>query len=340
MKLIAKTEIINVLRDWSKTYSVLSPGLKDQGDCVFDEFDPAVFTLEYRKPSMPPKSCFLPQSEVIFTVENGTFKPVYSSKPVLLFGIRSCDMTGILQSNSFFSRDRTDPYYKARADQVVTVVHACSWPQNETCFCTTTHSGPYVEKGFDIQLFDIGNDFLVEIGSETGRALTSSKPFSDFDVPDAQERIHRVKHMAHNSIPLVPEVPEAMDLMKSALSNEALWEELGRKCISCGGCVYVCPSCTCYNVVDRADSPESGERVRTWDTCLYGGFTLEASGHNPRETKALRLKRRHEHKLLYFNTEDIQGALSGCVGCGRCSDFCPVHIGTLEVAGAIVEHIY
>jgi Fe-S oxidoreductase len=75
--------------------------------------------------------------------------------------------------------------------------------------------------------------------------------------------------------------------------------------------------------------------VRAWDACLYGGFTREASGHNPRNIQALRLKRRHEHKLLHFNNADIQDALCGCVGCGRCSDYCPVHIGTLEIVKAI-----
>ena len=84
----------------------------------------------------------------------------------------------------------------------------------------------------------------------------------------------------------------------------------------------------------------SGERMRTWDTCLYAGFTREASGHNPRPSQASRLKRRHEHKLVHFNPVDNQGALCGCVGCGRCSDYCPVHIGTLEVVKAIADHIY
>lgn len=340
MKLIAKKDIVHVLRTWSSSYSILSPTLKEQGDCVFDTFDPDTFTLEYRKPPMPMKSSFLPQSETIFKVEGGEFTPVLSKERVLLFGIRACDMTGILQARSFFSRDLNDDYYKAHTDNTVIVVHACSWPQNETCFCTTTHSGPYAQKGFDIQLFDIGNDFLVEAGSETGKALISTKPFVDFEGPDDEERLHRVKHMALNSIPLVPEVQEAMELMKGALPNEGVWEELGRKCIACGACVYVCPSCTCFNVADRAADTETGERIRTWDTCLYGGFTREASGHNPRSTQALRLKRRHEHKLLYYNKTDNQEALCGCVGCGRCSDYCPVHIGTLEVTKAIVEHIY
>lgn len=340
MKLIAKKDVVDVLRSWSSSYSILSPTLKEQGDCVFDTFNPDTFTLEYRKPSMPFKSSFLPQSEVIFTVDKGNFTPVLHSEKVLLFGIRACDMMGILQSRSFYGRNQEDDYFRAHSENTIIVVHACSWPQNETCFCTTTHSGPYAKQGFDIQLFDIGNDFLVEAGSEIGHTLISLKPFVDLMPDDAEERINRVKHMAYNSIPLVPEVPEAMDLMNSAWSNEGVWEELGRKCIACGGCVYVCPSCTCFNVTDRVASLETGERIRTWDTCLYGGFTREASGLNPRSTQALRLKRRHEHKLLNFNKTDNQGALCGCVGCGRCSDFCPVHIGTLEVAKAIVEHIY
>ena len=78
-------------------------------------------------------------------------------------------------------------------------------------------------------------------------------------------------------------------------------------------------------------------RLRAWDACLYGGFTREASGHNPRIIQSLRLKRRHEHKLLDYNKIDIQDGLCGCVGCGRCSDYCPVHIGTLEVVKAIAE---
>ena len=239
MKLIAKKDIAQVLSSWSSSYSILSPSLKEQGDCVFDTFDPKTFTLEYRKPPMPMKSSFLPQSETIFTVEGGNFTPVLANKRVLLFGIRACDMMGILQSRSFFSRDLNDDYFKAHTDHTVIVVHACSWPQNETCFCTTTHSGPYAKQGFDIQLFDIGNDFLVEAGSETGKALISSKPFVDFDGPDDEERLHRVKHMAHNSIPLVPEVHEAMDLMKGALRMRGYgrnWE---------GSALPAADACTC-----------------------------------------------------------------------------------------------
>jgi sulfhydrogenase subunit beta (sulfur reductase) len=337
MKILAKKNVPDVLRSWSKDFKVLSPTKQEQGDCIFDIFSEEKFTLEYNKPPMPPKSSFLPQSEVIFTVDHGDFTPVVSEGRTLLFGIRACDLMGILQSKSFYGRDRDDVYFRAHSKNTVVVVLACNQSQNETCFCTTMRSGPYAEKGFDVQLFDMGDDFFVEEGSEIGKELTSSETFTEIGQTDVFEQLTRIKNTALNSIPLVPFIADAMDILKNSKGSDNVWEALGRKCISCGGCVHVCPTCTCYNVADRTCTPESGERIRTWDTCLYGGFTREASGHNPRSSQGLRLKRRHEHKLLYFNETDIQGALSGCVGCGRCSDYCPVHIGTLEVVKSIVD---
>jgi len=127
-----------------------------------------------------------------------------------------------------------------------------------------------------------------------------------------------------------------MNRLKDRAVDEGVWEHLGLKCIQCGGCTFVCPTCTCFNVCDHSTGPGQGIRERSWDACLFGGFTREASGHNPRSTQALRLKRRHEHKLLDYHRTDIQDGLCGCTGCGRCSDFCPVHIGTLEVAREII----
>lgn len=337
MKLLAKKDVPEVLRAWSDNYKILSPSQKEQGDCIFDTFDEDTFTLEYQKPPMPPKSAVFPPSSVLFSVQKGNYTRVPCEERALLFGIRACDLKGLHQLKSFYLRDKEDVYVQKTMDDTVVVVHACSRPQNETCFCTTMRSGPYAEHGFDLQIFDRGNDFLVEVGSDVGRALTSLDAFTEFTAADEAECIRRIKLQAFNSIPLVPEVAKAMDILKETGASNEVWERLGSKCIVCGGCVYVCPTCTCFTVTDRVFAPENGERIRSWDTCLYSGFTREASGHNPRPTQGSRLKRRHEHKLLYYNGVDIQGALSGCVGCGRCSDFCPVHIGTLEVVKAIAD---
>jgi ferredoxin len=336
MKRLNKNDLLAVLKGWSKAYTVMCPTIKPQGDRVFDTFGESTFTLDYGKPSLPPKSFFLPHSEVIFEVINGAYNEVTNKERHLLFGLRACDMMGLLQSHSFMTRDNDDPSYRARLESTLTVVMACAGPQNATCFCTTTRSGPWAAGGFDLQLYDLGDSFLVEIGTDRGAGLASAATFTDVDEAQAQERLAVFRRKALADIPEVPEIREAMTRLMSGASDE-VWEHFGRKCIVCGGCAFVCPTCTCFNVYDQASDKDSGVRIKAWDACLYGGFTREASSHNPRPTQAARLQRRHEHKLLYYNATDIQAALCGCVGCGRCSDYCPVHIGTLEVARAIVQ---
>jgi sulfhydrogenase subunit beta (sulfur reductase) len=337
MKTLAKKDIKDLLKTWAKENNVLAPGKKNSGDCILESFQEDSFTLDYGKPSLPPKSVFLPHDDVIFQVENNNFREIISARKTILFGIRSCDMMGILQCRSFMSRDHEDVYYSAKRDAATTIVMACAGPQNETCFCTTTKSGPVAEKGFDLLFYDMGDVFIIETGSQKGKNLISSGPFKDMDDTLAREKIHAFKEKAIRDIPIVNAVIEAMNKLADGTADENTWEHFGNKCIVCGGCAFVCPTCTCFNVYDQESSSGSGLRVRAWDACLYGGFTREASGHNPRSTQASRLKRRHEHKLLYYNKTDIQDALCGCVGCGRCSDFCPVKIGTLEVARAIVK---
>ena len=337
MKTLAKKDLVKAINIWADKFEVLSPTKTTNGDCIFDTFQENKFTTDYKKPPLSPKASFFPHTEVIFKVEKNEYREVVAAKKMLLFGIRSCDMMGLLQAASFMSRDKKDVYYNAKRDMAATVVMAFPGPQNETCFCTTTRSGPVATKGFDLQLYDMDNVYLVEVGTPRGEKLLSGIPLADMDDGLAKRQIEEFKQKAVRNIPEVKAVIEAMNKLKDHKADEKVWDSFGQKCITCGGCAFVCPTCTCFNVYDHHSSPGNGLRARTWDACLYGGFTREASGHNPRSSQALRLKRRHEHKLLDFNGIDIQGGLCGCVGCGRCSDYCPVHIGTLEVVKAIAE---
>jgi len=337
MKILARKDLADVLKNWSDSYDVFAPGIKETGDIIFDRFDADTFTLDYGKPSLPQKSEFLPQSEVIFEMKEGEYREVLAGNGKVLFGMRACDVMGMRQSGNFMGRDVADPYYKAKEEEVLRVVMACSGPQNETCFCTTVGSGPSAERGFDLQFYDLGDEFLVEAGSERGKQLIDDDPFEAVDDAEAGTRKEKFTEQASMAVEKVPAVREAMERLRDGSVSETVWDYFGRKCIICGGCAFVCPTCTCFNVSDYVTKRGEGLRVRSWDACLFGGFTREASGHNPRGTQALRVKRRHEHKLLYFNETDILEGLCGCVGCGRCSDYCPVHIGTLEVVQAIAE---
>ncbi len=340
MKQIKKESLQKVLKSWSKGYTVLAPSKKENGDIMLDGYDEGSFTLDYRKLSLPPKQALLPQSDVIFRVEDGRYSQNLSGRRTLLFGIRSCDLKGLLQSKDFMSSRQgpfNDIYFEARAENTVFVVMACPGPQSPTCFCTTTGSGPWADQGYDLQLTDVGDSFIAEAGSPAGEALLSHAAFREIKEGEATEKLQSLRSVAKESIPVIPEIRKAMEKLKGAGVSDDVWERLGNKCITCGGCSFVCPTCTCFNVYDKVMGEGTGERLRTWDTCLYGGFTKEASGHNPRGSRALRLKRRHEHKLLYYNDRENFGCLGTCVGCGRCSDRCPVHIGSIEVARAILK---
>jgi sulfhydrogenase subunit beta (sulfur reductase) len=337
MKTLKKNEIGALLASWGKMYHLMTPARAPNGDILFDTYRQDAFTLDYGKPPLPPKGVFFPQKEEIFSVEAGKYREVITAKKVLLFGIRSCDMSGILQATSFMTRDRTDVYYEAKKDAAVTVVMACPGPQNETCFCTTTRSGPVAVKGFDLQFYDAGDLFLIEVGSQKGEAALDEMPLAEMEEGPAREKIAAFRQESIQKFTGTDAIVKAMNRLKDRTADEKVWEHFGDKCIMCGGCTFVCPTCTCFNVYDLQTGPGKGWRERAWDACLFSGFSREASGHNPRPDQASRLRRRHEHKLYQYHETDIQGCLCGCVGCGRCSDYCPVHIGALEIARAIAE---
>jgi sulfhydrogenase subunit beta (sulfur reductase) len=294
-------------------------------------------------PLSSPKQFFFPQTDELFQFRKGvfSFKEEVKRKKRILFGIRPCDLAALEFSDRFFSSEHggyEDIYYWIRRRNTFLFGINCLKPE-ESCFCFLCGSGPFARRGYDLQLTPLENFYLVEAGSSQGDKLVStySHYFSPASPGDRREKEilqERTEKEFSHKIDLQKVTNKlSKDGFGGAVIKSEFWEEIGDRCLDCGGCNYICPTCTCFSILDKADrSIEVGERMRIWDSCNFSGFTRMASGANPGANKRDRIKRRIFCKLLF--SQENQG-LPGCVGCGRCLKVCYGEIDILRIAGEI-----
>lgn len=336
-KLIQKEEIRDLLKAAAKNWRVYAPQKNSGGDVWFDVFDEArEITLEDVDTVISPKDIFFPQLETCLEFKNDAIRQVRESTPKLLWGVRPCDLKGIVFADNFFKRNFEDIYYLSRIKNRLIVAIGClKPPRPKYCFCTSAKTGPFADAGYDLQLVDMGDAYLIEVGSETGKEfLKNFAKFFKKYCGDTDKVIAQIKSKAAGSLELKVDFQKALNLMASDdFIPEENYKRIGERCIYCGGCLYVCPTCTCFNVFDNAGK-EKGERLRNWDACVFEGYSREASGHNPRGEKWLRTARRYEHKLKF---DYAATGMSGCIACGRCLASCPVDIGISKFIQEITE---
>lgn len=334
LKKIAKSDIKELLRRSAKDWKTYVPLENEWKDTLFEvlpkekkELEKALdrVNLKDNWVVISPKDIFFPQLEEMFSFNKGKIKERVETSKKLIFGVKPCDVKGICFTDGFFKKNYEDIYYLSRAnDRLIVTIGCLTPPRPEACFCTSAKSGPFMDKCFDMQLVDIGEDYLVEVGSKKGKDYISlhSGLFKDAE-KNEEDKIKSVKSKAEDAINVKVDFEKALEIMKGEKVFEENYKRIGERCIYCGACLYVCPTCTCFNVFDDK-AEDKGARKRNWDGCVFEGYTREASGHNPRDTKWLRTARRYEHKLKHDYS--VTG-MSGCIACGRCLASCPVEIG-------------
>lgn len=343
-KIIEKKNIKNLLSEAAKEWNVYVPQKDSGNDVWFEalpkqgaELDEALgnIVLDEADTVISPKDIFFPQLEALFEFNGGKISETVESSPKLLFGVRPCDLKGILFVDDFYKRNFEDKYYLSRIKDRIIVAKGCIQPPRPTCFCTSAKTGPFADAGYDLQLVETLDSYLVEAGSKNGEGFIKkhAKFFADSS-GDVTKNITQIKSKAAGSVELRVDFQKALELMgKADFFPQENYKRIGERCVYCGGCLYVCPTCTCFNVFDNTKD-EAGQRLRNWDACVFEGYTRETSGHNPRKEKWQRTSRRYEHKLKY--DYKVTG-MSGCVGCGRCLSSCPVDIGISKFIQEITE---
>ena len=268
----------------------------------------------------PPKAFLQPQTEPLFSVTKGEspkLTPIYDETERVFLAIRSCDVSAILYLDRVLSRDFEDPYYLTRRAHTTLISLACHVPPSDDCFCVCAGCGPFLQQGYDLQLTDLEDRFLVEIGSDRGNKLIEQRAdlFSEASDQD-RERRRILEEESHDKFGSARAYfSSSMRRITQGQVPVEFWEKIGDWSLLGGGFAYSCPCCNCFNVVDYEDG-DGYLRVRIWDSCELEGHAREASGHNPRRTKGDRIRHRFRHKLHYGNV--LRNESYGCVGCGRC----------------------
>ena len=258
-------------------------------------------------------------------------------EPLAFVGVRSCELRAIaIQDRVLLEGTHPDPHYRARRKSVFLVAVNCAEPGG-TCFCASMNTGPRATDGYDLALTEIAGDgerrFVVAVGSDAGRAVLAELPHR-FATPGEMAEAEAVIAGATDRMGRVmPDAAEVPALLRRNLDHPR-WEEVAGRCLTCGNCTMVCPTCFCTTVEDVTSLDwATSEHVQRWDSC----FTMDFSylhGGSVRATPRSRYRQWMTHKL---STWWDQFGTSGCVGCGRCITWCPVGIDITEEVGAIRE---
>ena len=251
-------------------------------------------------------------------------------------GVRACELRAIaIHDRVFLDGEYADEAYRMRRDHAFIVAVNCG-QAGGTCFCVSMDAGPKAEAGYDLALTELVEEdrhiFVVEIGSAAGRGLIAKLPHrhaTEAEIAAADRIVGRTKDQMGRSLDT-----DGLKELLQANPNHSRWDEVAERCLTCGNCTNVCPTCFCTTIDDATDlSGNTAERVRRWDSC----FTLDFSyihGGNVRSSARSHYRQWMTHKLAHWVD---QFGSSGCVGCGRCITWCPVGIDITEETRAIRE---
>ena len=241
-----------------------------------------------------------------------------------LFGVRPCDLSALAIVDKVLAGDAmADLDYVARRSRIFVVAVQCSRAA-ASCFCASMNTGPRASTGFDLALTEIAGGehrFFVEVGTANGRGILAEVKHRAAESAD-EEAAREVWNNTAASLQRKLQTNGLHDILSAGTEN-GVWQTAASPCLACGNCTMVCPTCFCCTFEDSADlTGQNAERRRKWDSCFSLSFSY-IHGGSVRSSLTARFRQRILHKLVWW--QDQFGS-SGCVGCGRCTTWCPAGI--------------
>ncbi len=338
-RVVNKGQLSELLDKLAQDYNLFAPVREEETVTLFKKVSGAKdVDMNYTNSDISPKGCLFPQTEktlsYMTTGDTLEINKADEAKKTALFGIRPCDIKSILALDPVFNGKFIDDYYTNKRENTVIIGLSCQKILS-TCFCNAFNSGPCDGSGADLMFTELGDKYYVEVNTEKGRSLVDdySQYFSKQDTSQlAKAKEELAKKLSGQFTRQV-----SLDGVKKVLDDNfelPYWDNIFQKCLGCGICAYVCPTCHCFDIFDFSTGFFTGNRYRCWDSCMFPDFTLMAGGHNPRPSKKERVRNRFMHKLKYHMD---RYNLDGCVGCGRCITKCPVNMDITAIIKDLKE---
>lgn len=333
-----KQDLKTLLEEWSLQYGVFAPSMTS-GRARMSPWDGKddTFLEWYDNTVTPGKYALLPPVEEMFSfTKDGQSQqinpPAQSEQKRLLFGVRPCDAHAFTMLDKVFLNDCKDPYFANKRQHTLVAGLACHSPA-ESCFCTSVGGGPADTKGMDILVTDIGHNLLIEGITKVGKELVATtKSLSNASSLDAG-KAKKIGQAAAKKITRQVNTEGIREKLQAIFEDKDYWQKVAAKCISCGVCTLLCPTCYCFDINDEQGQKGSGTRCRSLDSCSFDVYT-KMPMENPRAEKWRRVRNKLCHKYEFYPMLFDEIA---CTGCGRCIRLCPVNWDITRVLESVPE---
>jgi len=327
---ITKDELLESLNRAMARYKLVA--LKcDQEKVLYDVVSNTEdIVWEYQPTVLPPKKFFFPPDETILEyTDSGEVCSKMEAEPLLLFGIRPCDINAVKILHEAFAEIHGDPNYLEKEQKTVIIGMDCKSICDEKAFCYHTQSQDALA-GCDLMLYDLGESYLLRPVTEKGGAFVTDYFETEQGSKAAFKKYRKDKESTFAAVGKPFKNLDQFPAIFERNNDHFIWKEEGARCLSCASCVMVCPTCYCFDVLDEWElNLKKGTRVRQWDACMRSDFTLVAGDETFRDKKEDRLRHRINRKFNFLMKKHGQSA---CVGCGRCERACLADISPKSIA--------
>lgn len=338
---LPKKRLPEILEAIRSQYRLVGPVWEDDYP-VFKEIQKVEdLVLNEALPHKSPKEYLFPQMEKILSFnEQGELLEGEPGPETVIFGVKPCDLEALQVTTAVFTQGKfPDLYYQRNLERTIFIGHSCL-REKPGCFCKQRGLDPVhsaaadvflVEDSFDEGASPEGDDFYrVELLTEKGRNLFKDFKLEEVLGAELKSAAGKDKHDPAKMEPILELQGNEIELF-----NQVDWEAIAEKCLGCGVCTFLCPTCHCFEFNDETEGGKH-YRYRNWDSCMFPKFTLHASGHNPRASKKERIRQRVLHKYLYLKQNH---GYTGCTGCGRCIRSCPAGMNIKAIISKIMEEL-